>query len=156
MTVRCIFLSLFVLGLFFQASPAHAQEKVFGEEGPGPGVKILFLVAPAGGFVPYLHLFATVQTEETGPVKTATLVPHINQSDNVRCARNIALPGDADDPYTVAFKGHPPETPALATHKDCGVRPTATGSFHRPRSRTRISNSARACGQRVERTSVWT
>ena len=193
MAVRRIFLSLFVLGLFFQASPAHAQEKVFGEEGLGPGVKILFLVAPsgdveptaqnlsearsdlhlevlagwteeasddvgtpAGGFVPYLHLSATVQTEETGPVKTATLVPHINQSDNVRCARNIALPGDADDPYTVAFKGHPPETPALATHKDCGVRPTAIGSSHRPRSRTRISNSVRACGQRVERTGVWT
>ncbi len=155
MTVRRIFLSLFVLGLFCQASPAHAQEKVFGEEVLGPGVKITFLVAPsgdveptaqnlsearsdlhlevlagwteeasddvgapAGGFVPYLHLFATVQNEETGQVKTATLVPHINQSDNVHYARNIALPGDADDPYTVAFKVHPPETLELATHKD--------------------------------------
>lgn len=155
MTARRILLSLFVLGLFFQASPAQPQEKVFGEEVLGPGVKITFLVAPsgdvdptaqnlsearsdlhlevlagwteaasenvgapAGGFVPYLHLFATVQNEETGQVKTATLVPHINQSDNVHYARNIALPGGPNDPYTVVFEVHPPEQFELATHKD--------------------------------------
>jgi hypothetical protein len=148
-------LLLFVVGFVIQSPVAHAQEKVFGEEVLGPGVKITFLVAPsgdveptaqnlsetrsdlhlevlagwteeasddvgapAGGFVPYLHLFATVQNEETGQVKKATLVPHINQSDNFHYARNIALPGDADDPYTVVFEVHPPEQFELATHKD--------------------------------------
>jgi len=155
MTVRRVLLSLFVLGLLFQASPAQAQEKVFGEEVLGPGVKVTFLVAPsgdveptaqnldearsdlhlevlagwteaasdevgasAGGFVPYLNLFATVQNEDTGQVKKVTLVPHVNQSDNFHYARNIALPGGPDDPYTVVFEVHPPEKFELATHKD--------------------------------------
>lgn len=74
--------------------------------------------APAGSFIPYLHLFATVENEETGQVKKVTLVPHINQSDNFHYARNIALPGAPDDPYTVVFKVHPPETFELATHSD--------------------------------------
>lgn len=74
--------------------------------------------APAGSFVPYLHLFATVENEETGQVKKVTLVPHINQSDNFHYARNVALPGAPDDPYTVVFKVHPPDKFELATHKD--------------------------------------
>ena len=74
--------------------------------------------APAGGFVPYLHLFATVTNEKTGQVKEASLVPHVNQTDNVHYARNIALPGSPDDPYTVVFEVHPPQQLELATHRD--------------------------------------
>jgi len=74
--------------------------------------------APTGGFVPYLHLFATVENEDTGQVKKVTLVPHVNQSDNFHYARNIALPGGPDDPYTVIFEVHPPQTFNLATHAD--------------------------------------
>jgi len=74
--------------------------------------------APAGGFVPYLNLFAIVQNEETGQMKKVTIVPHVNQSDNFHYARNIALPGGPDDPYTVVFEVHPPEKFGLATHKD--------------------------------------
>jgi uncharacterized protein involved in high-affinity Fe2+ transport len=74
--------------------------------------------APAGGFVPYIRLFARVENEETGQVKKVTLVPHINRSDNAHYARNIALPGAPDDPYTVVFSVHPPEKFELATHRD--------------------------------------
>jgi len=74
--------------------------------------------APAGGFVPYIHLFARVENEETGQVKKVTLIPHINRSDNAHYARNIALPGAPDDPYTVRFSVHPPEQFELATHRD--------------------------------------
>lgn len=74
--------------------------------------------APVGGFVPYLNLFAIVQNEETGQVTKTTIIPHVNQSDNFHYARNIALPGAPDDPYTVVFEVHPPETFELATHKD--------------------------------------
>ena len=146
---------LLFVGAFIHVQSAYAQEKVFGEEVLGPGVKITFLVAPAGdveptaqnpsevrsdlhlevlsgwteaasdevgapagGFVPYLHLFATVENEKTGQVKKASLVPHVNQTDNVHYARNIALPGSPDDPYTVVFEVHPPEQFELATHKD--------------------------------------
>ena len=146
---------LLFVGAFVHLQSAHAQEKVFGEEVLGPGVKMTFLVAPsgnveptaqnlsearsdlhlevlagwteeasdeveapAGSFVPYLHLFATVQNEETGQVAKATIVPHVNQSDNFHYARNIALPGGPDDPYTVVFEVHPPGKFELATHKD--------------------------------------
>jgi Uncharacterized protein probably involved in high-affinity Fe2+ transport len=146
---------LLFVGAFVHAQSAHAQEKVFGEEVLGPGVKITFLVAPsgdveptaqnlseprsdlhlevlsgwtedasdevgapAGGFVPYLRLFATVENEDTGEVKKASLVPHVNQTDNFHYARNIALPGAPDDPYTVVFEVHPPQSLDLATHED--------------------------------------
>jgi len=154
MTLLRVLLSLVVAGLLL-ATPVHAQEKVFGEEVLGPGVKITFLVAPsgdvepkaqnlsesrsdlhlevlagwteaasdevgapAGGFVPYLRLFATVTNEETGRVTKSTLVPHVNQTDNFHYARNIALPGAPDDPYTVVFEVQPPQTFELATHSD--------------------------------------
>lgn len=150
-----LLLLLFVVGFLTQSPAAQAQEKIFGKEVLGSGVKITFLVAPsgdvepkaqnlsearsdlhlevlagwteeasdevgapAGSFVPYLHLFATVENEETGQVKKGTLVPHVNQSDNFHYARNIALPGAPDDPYTVVFEVHPPEKFELATHSD--------------------------------------
>jgi uncharacterized protein involved in high-affinity Fe2+ transport len=73
---------------------------------------------PAGGFVPYLRLFARVTNERTGQTQKFSLVPHINLSDNAHYARNIALPGAPDDPYTVAFFVRPPEKHVLATHQD--------------------------------------
>ena len=113
-------LLLFLVGFVIQSPLAHAQENVFGEEVLAGWTEDASedVGAPAGSFVPYLHLFATVQNEETGQVKTATFVPHINQSDNVHYARNIALPGGPDDPYTVVFEVHPPEQFELATHED--------------------------------------
>ena len=74
--------------------------------------------APAGGFVPYLHLFAHVKNEKTGQVQKVSLVPHINLSDNAHYARNVALPGAPDDPYTVTFSVNPPTQFELATHRD--------------------------------------
>lgn len=74
--------------------------------------------APAGGFVPYLHLFAHVTNEETGQTQKVSLAPHINLSDNAHYARNVALPGEPDDPYTVTFSVNPPEQFELATHRD--------------------------------------
>jgi hypothetical protein len=74
--------------------------------------------APAGGFVPYLHLFARVTNERTGQTQKVSLVPHINLSDNAHYARNVALPGAPDDPYTVTFEVHPPSQFELATHRD--------------------------------------
>lgn len=74
--------------------------------------------APAGGFVPYLHLFARIENERSGDVATASLVPHINRSDNLHYARNVTLPGAADDPYTITFEVHPPQQFELAYHAD--------------------------------------
>lgn len=74
--------------------------------------------APAGGFVPYLHIFARVTNEKTGQAQKVSLVPHINRSDNAHYARNVALPGAHDDPYTIEFSVHPPEKFELATHRD--------------------------------------
>ena len=74
--------------------------------------------APAGGFVPYLHLFAHVRNERTGQVQKVSLVPHINRSDNAHYARNVALPGAPDDPYTIEFSVNPPSKFELATHRD--------------------------------------
>ncbi len=74
--------------------------------------------APEGGFVPYLHLFAEVTNDATGRTKKVSLVPHINRSDNAHYARNIALPGAPDDPYTVTFSVNPPGEYELATHRD--------------------------------------
>lgn len=74
--------------------------------------------APAGGFVPYLHVFARMTNERTGQVTKVTLVPHINRSDNAHYARNVALPGAPDDSYAVEFSVHPPQQFELATHRD--------------------------------------
>lgn len=74
--------------------------------------------APEGGFVPYVHMFARVTNERTGQTQKVSLVPHINLSDNAHYARNVALPGAPDDPYTVRFSVHPPEQFELATHRD--------------------------------------
>lgn len=74
--------------------------------------------APAGGFVPYLHVFARMINEKTGQAQRVSLVPHINRSDNAHYARNVALPGASDSRYTIEFSVHPPGKFELATHKD--------------------------------------
>jgi uncharacterized protein involved in high-affinity Fe2+ transport len=74
--------------------------------------------APAGGFVPYVHLFARITNQNTGQTQKVSLIPHINLSDNAHYARNVALPGTPDDAYTVVFSVHPPQQFELATHRD--------------------------------------
>jgi len=74
--------------------------------------------APAGGFVPYLHITAKVTNEKTGISSFIDMMPHINLVDNFHYARNMSLPGSVDDPYHVRFEISPPEPRALALHND--------------------------------------
>ena len=73
---------------------------------------------PAGGFVPYLHITATITNQKTGLQTFVDLVPHINLIDNFHYARNISLPGSVDDFYSVTFNVLPPTYIDLALHKD--------------------------------------
>lgn len=70
-----------------------------------------------GGFVAYMHIFATITNEETGAAETHELIPHVTLGDAQHYARNISLPGDRDDPYTVSFEVRPPQETELAFHK---------------------------------------
>ncbi len=74
--------------------------------------------APPGGFVAYLNVYAQITNETTGKNNFATLVPHVNLTDNLHYARNVALPGEPTDSYTVRFFVDPPDTFALALHRD--------------------------------------
>ncbi len=74
---------------------------------------------PRGGFVAYLTLTAEVINQRTGESLTdIQIVPHINLIDNFHYARNIQLPGERDDLYTVKFTVIPPLGSELALHKD--------------------------------------
>jgi len=73
---------------------------------------------PRGGFVAYMNLSAEVINERTGESLQVDLIPHINLVDNLHYARNIPLPGEIDDPFTVVFHVLPPEPLDLALHKD--------------------------------------
>ena len=73
---------------------------------------------PPGGFVPYLHMTATVKNQRTGLMTFVDLVPHINLIDNFHYARNITLPGKDNDFYTVEFHVIPPTSVDLALHRD--------------------------------------
>jgi periplasmic iron binding protein len=73
---------------------------------------------PRGGFVAYMNLSAEETNERTGETLQADLIPHINLVDNLHCARNIPLPGEIDDSFTVVFHVLPPEPLDLALHKD--------------------------------------
>ena len=73
---------------------------------------------PRGGFVAYMNLSAEVINERTGETLQADLIPHINLVDNLHYARNIPLPGEIDDSFTVVFHVLPPEPLDLALHKD--------------------------------------
>ena len=56
--------------------------------------------------------------KKTGLKTFIDLTPHINLIDNFHYARNISLPGEIDDLYTVEFKINPPHKFDLAFHKD--------------------------------------
>jgi hypothetical protein len=45
-------------------------------------------------------------------------VPHINLSDNMHYARNVSLPGAADDRYTVELFVEPPQKLDMSFHRD--------------------------------------
>tara|TARA_Y100001970_G_C14224503_1_gene854737 strand:+ start:321 stop:857 length:537 start_codon:yes stop_codon:yes gene_type:complete len=73
---------------------------------------------PEGGFVPYLYINAIVENQRTGVMTFVDLVPHINLIDNFHYARNITLPGEDSDFYTVTFNIIPPTQFDLALHRD--------------------------------------
>ena len=73
---------------------------------------------PAGGFVPYLHITAKVENEQTGKLAYVDLLPHINLVDNFHYARNMALPGEKDEKYTVTFTIEPPREGEISYHHD--------------------------------------
>jgi len=70
-----------------------------------------------GGFVGYLQFFATVTNEETGRQQKVDLIPHVTLGDAMHYARNISLPGDPDDPYTVTMDVRPPAETEVAFHE---------------------------------------
>ena len=70
-----------------------------------------------GGFVGFLHFYATITNEETGRTENVELIPHVTLGDAMHYARNVSLPGEADDPYTVRFDARPPNETELAFHK---------------------------------------
>jgi hypothetical protein len=70
-----------------------------------------------GGFVGYLQFFATVTNEETGQEKKVDFIPHLTLGDAMHYARNISLPGDPEDPYTVTVDVRPPEETEVAFHE---------------------------------------
>ena len=73
---------------------------------------------PPGGFVAYLHITAKVTNQNSGMSTFIDLIPHINLVDNYHYARNISLPGNADDLYLVEFNILPPTHIDLSLHKD--------------------------------------
>ena len=73
--------------------------------------------APAGGFVAYLKIFATLEAA-SGSKMTAQLTPHLNMSDNLHYAQNIKLPGRIDEFYKVTFEINPPNKSELGIHYD--------------------------------------
>lgn len=73
--------------------------------------------AQRGGFVAYLHFFATIKNEATGKTEKVALIPHVTLGDAMHYARNVSLPGAATDPYSVTFEVLPPEPTELAFHK---------------------------------------
>ena len=74
--------------------------------------------SPEGGFVAYLHITSKVTNQKTGLSTFIDLVPHINLIDNYHYARNISLPGEKDELYTVEFNIMPPTNIELSLHKD--------------------------------------
>ena len=74
--------------------------------------------APAEGFVPYLNITATIINQNSGLLTFIDLKPHVNLVDNFHYARNISLPGENNELYTVKFNITPPSGIDLAIHKD--------------------------------------
>ena len=78
--------------------------------------------AVPGGFIPYLHITSKVVNERTGLTTFIDLLPHLNLIDNFHYARNIALPGDNSDRYTVIFNVLPPQSLEVSFHHDWKMR----------------------------------
>ena len=74
--------------------------------------------APAGGFIPYLDIVATVRNRGTGKAVQVLLLPHVNLIDNFHYARNVSLPGKSPDLYDVTIELRPPTGLQLAVHRD--------------------------------------
>ncbi|MEM8844166.1 MAG: iron transporter [Pseudomonadota bacterium] len=90
----------------------HIEARVnWAEEGIPEGT-------PPGGFVPYLRITALITNNDTGLSTFVDLTPHINLIDNFHYARNISLPGNVDELYTVKFSITKPASTDLAMHKD--------------------------------------
>ena len=70
-----------------------------------------------GSHLPYLDVQAKVINEKTDEVLVVNLVPHINLSDGYHYARNIQLPGNTDDIFSVHFLIEPDEK-SLSYHYD--------------------------------------
>ena len=73
---------------------------------------------PTEGFVPYLNITATIINQKSDLLTFIDLKPHINLVDNFHYARNISLPGEINELYTVKFNVSPPSGIDLAIHKD--------------------------------------
>lgn len=73
---------------------------------------------PESGFIPYLKINALIVNEKTGIKTFVDLLPHINLIDNFHYARNISLPGQTDELYSIEFNIIPPNQYDLALHKD--------------------------------------
>ena len=73
---------------------------------------------PSQGFVPYLNITATIINQKSDLLTFIDLKPHINLVDNFHYARNISLPGEINELYTVKFNIFPPSGIDLAVHKD--------------------------------------
>jgi uncharacterized protein involved in high-affinity Fe2+ transport len=74
--------------------------------------------SPLGGHVAYLNVSATVINEADGISETHILTPHVNMADNLHYAKNIKLPGEIDQEYTVIFEILPPKMGDLGMHFD--------------------------------------
>lgn len=70
-----------------------------------------------GGFVGFLHFFATITNENTGAAETIELTPHVTLGDAMHYARNVSLPGSPEDSYTVTFAVQPPGEREVAFHE---------------------------------------
>ena len=73
---------------------------------------------PRGGFVAYLNITATITNESSGETLNVDLMPIVNLIDNQHYSKNIKLPGEVSDSYTVTFVVNPPEETTLAFHSD--------------------------------------
>ena len=74
--------------------------------------------APKGGYIPYLRINSIITNQSNGLKTFIDLIPHLNLIDNFHYARNISLPGEIDDLYTVEFMVNGPSKYDLAYHKD--------------------------------------
>ena len=73
---------------------------------------------PTKGLVPYLNITATIINQKSDLLTFIDLKPHINLVDNFHYARNISLPGEINELYTIKFNVSPPSGIDLAIHKD--------------------------------------